>query len=477
MDRRTFLSSLAAGAATATWARPGRGADASPPNIVLIMADDLGYGELGCYGQAKIETPRLDALAAQGLRATQAYTAAPVCAPARCSLLTGRHGGHAYIRDNYEIDNPAPEVFGGQLPLPRTEVTVAERLRAAGYTTGCFGKWGLGNSTNSGDPLLQGFDRFYGYLCQRHAHNYYPRYLVDQRERVPLAGNDRGVSGQQYAPERIGEQARAFVRDNASRPFFLYYPTVIPHLALQVPEPYVARYRGRWEETPYTGRSYQPHPEPRSAYAGMITYMDEQVGRLLDTLEAEGVAGNTLVIFTSDNGTTHVSEQVDAAFFDSLGGLRGYKGSVYEGGIRVPFIARWPGQIAAGRASDHPLAHYDLYATLCDIAGAEPPRSHDGLSLRPLLQGDGARQPKHAHLYWEFGGYGGHRAVRRGPWKLLQTQLRRRAPAALELYNLEQDPHEQEDVAEAHPDVVAALQEIMRTDRTEPEVERFRLPV
>ena len=307
-------------------AEPG---DVSRPNIVLIMADDLGYAELGCYGQQKIKTPHIDAMAAEGIRFTQHYTSAPVCAPARCCLMTGRHAGHALVRDNAErhpADYLFGDTFGGQYPLPAGTVTMASLLKQAGYVTGAFGKWGLGGVGTSGDPLNQGFDRFFGYNCQRHAHNLYPTYLVDDRRQRMLPGNTAGVTGETYAPQQVADEMLAFVRANRERPFFVYYPTVIPHLALQVPEAELAAYRGQWPETPYTGQSYQPHPTPRAAYAAMISFFDKQVGRLFSLLKELDLDNRTIVLLTSDNGTTHLAEQVDAAFFQSVGPLRGLKG-------------------------------------------------------------------------------------------------------------------------------------------------------
>ena len=272
-------------------AAPGR---ADKPNIVYILADDLGYGELGCYGQQKIRTPRLDALAAQGMRFSQHYTGAPVCAPARCVLMTGKHSGRTTIRDNREHK---PE---GQEPIGGAEVTLAEMLREQGYATGGFGKWGLGFPGSEGDPLAQGFDHFFGYNCQRHAHNFYPTYLWDDDRRIELAGNTNGRTGETYAHDVIVDAALAFLRANKDRPFFLYAPFTLPHLALQAPDEAIAEYRGKWEETPYRGNSYQHHDTPRACYAAMITHLDKTVGLLLDELERLGLSDQTLVLFSSD---------------------------------------------------------------------------------------------------------------------------------------------------------------------------------
>ncbi len=439
----------------------------APPNVVLIMADDLGYAELGCYGQERIATPHIDRLAAQGMRFTQAYSGAPVCAPARCVLLTGRHSGHATIRDNFEHK---PE---GQKPIRDADVTLAEVLAPAGYASGAFGKWGLGYPGSEGDPLAQGFDRFYGYNCQRHAHNFYPRYLWSDAEQVRLAGNDRGVTGAQYSHDLIEAEALEFIRAHAERPFFCYVPFTIPHLALQVPEASLAEYAGRWPETPYEGRSYLPHPTPKAAYAAMVSHMDRSVGRLMELLDELELADNTLVVFTSDNGVTHLKGQVDYEFFQSSGPLRGLKGSVYEGGIRVPLIARWPGVIEAGAETDHVCGFQDVMPTLADVAGVPLQGECDGISLLPTLTG-GEGQGQHDYLIWDFPGYGGQLAVRKGRYKAVRRNLRKEPDAPLELYDLQNDIGEQQDLAAELPEVAAELARLMRVGRTEPMHERFR---
>jgi arylsulfatase A len=477
---RIALAMLAALAAAITpWSSARCWADEprTLPNIIFIMADDLGYAELGCYGQQKIKTPHIDRLAAEGMRFTQHYTSAPVCAPARCSLMTGKHGGHALVRDNSE-QHPADylfgDEFGGQFPLPAGTLTIARALHQAGYVTGAFGKWGLGGVGTSGDPLHQGFDRFFGYNCQRHAHNLYPRYLVDDHQQRLLAGNSDGVTGEHYAPQEVADEMLAFVRANRDRPFFLYYPTVIPHLALQVPEAELAQYKGLWPETPYTGKSYQPHPTPKAAYAAMISFFDKQVGRLMQLLQELNLDERTIVFLTSDNGTTHVKEQVDAEFFHSVGPLRGLKGSVYEGGIRVPLIVRWPGRVAPGTTSDLLCAHYDALATLLDVAALTPPADTDGISYLPTLLSHPERQATHPYLFWDFAGYGGQLAVRMGPWKGVRRDLGQHPDAPLELYDLQADVGETTDVGAQHPDVVEQIGRIMLEARVPPAVKEFR---
>lgn len=439
-----------------------------PPNIVFIMADDLGYGDLGCYESDKIHTPCLDRMAGEGMRFTQFYAGAPVCAPSRCVLLTGKHLGHAYIRDNREVK---PE---GQEPIPDSERTLAEMLHAGGYATAAVGKWGLGPHGSSGDPNRQGFDLFFGYNCQRHAHNYYPTYLWRNAERITLEGNDGTQVGKQYAHDLLTEEALQFVRDRRDRPFFLYLPYTIPHVALQVPDDSLAEYRGIWPDPPYVGgKGYFPHPTPRAAYAAMITRMDRDIGRLLALLAELGLDERTIVFFTSDNGPTHGGVGgSDSEFFQSAGTLRGLKGTVFEGGIRVPLIARWPGRIAPGTVSDHVAAFYDVFPTLADLSGIEAPQGLDGLSFAPALLQKG-NQPEHAFLLWEFHGYGGQQAVRMGNWKAIRQKLHKSASSPVELYDLASDPSEQHDVAGEHPEIVARAEEILRREHADSPLWQF----
>ncbi len=446
------------------------GLAAEKPNIIYIMADDLGWAELGSYGQEKIKTPNLDRLAKEGMRFTQHYTSAPVCAPARYSLMTGKHGGHSYVRTNFEVGEW--DSHEGQLPMPEGEVTIAEILKKEGYATGAFGKWGIGQPGSEGDPLNQGFDRFYGYNCQRHAHNLFPEYIIDQDKRVPLPGNTATVYGQTYAPSKIAEEAIAFVEKHKEEPFFLYYPTIIPHLALQVPYEELAPYINEWDETPYVGKSYQPHPTPKAAYAAMISHMDMQIGRLLDKLEELGLTENTVVFFTSDNGTTFIKPQVDYEFFESVAHLRGLKGETYEGGIRIPMIVRWPEKIKPGQVTDHISAHYDALATIAEIGGAKVESQHDGISYLPTLVGE--KQAEHEFLFWDFAGYGGQVALRQGDWKAVRKGLIKNPGAKLELYHLSKDPSESNDVSTEYPEKVAEFTRLMIESRDEPEIERFR---
>ncbi|MCE2884885.1 MAG: arylsulfatase [Planctomycetaceae bacterium] len=435
-------------------------APAARPNIVLIFADDLGFGELGCYGQTKIATPHIDRLAGEGARFTQFYTAAPVCAPARSALLTGQHLGHTPNRDNSEVQ---PE---GQGPLPEGTRTLAHDLKSVGYATACIGKWGLGFVGSTGDPNAMGFDLFFGYNCQRQAWSYYPTHLWRNAEKVVLEGNDpkghapTGRSETTYACDLLLAEATAFIERSKDGPFYLAYQSPLPHLALQMPPEVLARYEGRFEETPYVGgKGYTPHPTPRAAYAAMISRLDAEVGAIRAALEKAGVADNTLIFLTSDNGPTHDVGGVDTVFFDSTAGLRGRKGSVYEGGVRVPGIACWPGRIPADRTIDTPAWTVDFRATFGALAGV-PTQPTDGVDLVPLLLE--GRAPDRAFLYWPFPGYGGQEAVRSGDWKIVRAGLRQRKAAAADLegwqlFNLARDPNETTDLAAAHPEIVDRL--------------------
>lgn len=464
-----------------------------PPNIIFILADDLGYRELGSFGQERIKTPNLDQLAKDGMRFTQHYCGNAVCAPSRCVLLTGKHPGHAYIRDNRATP---PE---GQWPIPDEEVTLPELMQSAGFRTGSFGKWGLGGPESTGEPTKQGVDRFFGYLCQSHAHSYYPSYLWSNREHVELSnsppvpghaslaeGADESdpasydvFKGQDYAPDRINEQAIQFVRENRNRPFFLYYPSVIPHVALHVPDEELQPYLELgWKDPPFVraeGFGYTPHFTPRAAYAAMITRLDTYVGRLLDLLDELELADDTLVIFSSDNGTTHLGQEVDYEFFKSVGELRGLKGSLYEGGIRVPTIARWPGKIQAGSVTDRVSGFEDWLPTLLAAAGKPElvPDEVDGISLLPTLLGQ--PQSERPYLYREFPGYGGQQAIRVGDWKAIRQNMSR-GNMKIQLYNLANDPSEGQDVAAEHPQRVEEMAALMTQVRS-PSAEFPLIPI
>jgi len=486
---------LRVGSLQATGER-GTSSKARLPNIVLILADDLGYGELGCYGQQKIRTPNLDRMAAEGMRFTQFYAGAPVCAPSRCVLMTGKHLGHAAIRDNSEVQ---PE---GQWPLPAEEITIAEILKNKGYSTAAIGKWGLGPPRSSGDPNSQGFDLFFGYNCQRHAHNHYPSWLYRNHEKVSLNNpefsahqrfpsdadpNDRRLYaqyvGQEYAPDRMLAEALDFIQKNRDRPFFLYYATTVPHLALQVPEDSLQEYLGDFPETPYLGdRGYLPCFAPRATYAAMVSRLDRDVGKILDQIKQLGLDSETLVIFTSDNGPTHgrgggPQDGVggsDSVFFQSAGTLNGLKGSVFEGGLRVPMIARWPGKIPAGTVSEHVGAFYDFLPTFAEIVSAQIPTGIDGISFLPTLLGKSQEQRQHEFLVWEFYGYGGQQAVRFGPWKAVRRDCYQSPDGPITLFNLETDPGETRDVSSEYPEIVRKAQSILEREHSDSPFWDFR---
>ncbi|MDX2038017.1 MAG: arylsulfatase [Isosphaeraceae bacterium] len=454
------------------------------PNIVFIIADDLGFGDLSCQGQKRFRTPNIDRIAKEGMRFTTHYSGSPVCAPSRCVLMTGKHAGHATIRENRQWKPPGE----GQWPVGPGELSLPLALKKLGYATGGFGKWGLGAPGSTGEPLRQGFDRFFGYNCQAVAHNFYPTHLWDDDKRIEL-GNpafsaqqilptdadpldprsyDR-YRGKVYAPDRINAEARAFVRANASRPFFLYVPTTVPHLALQVPEDSLAEFRGKFGDEPYRGdRRYLPVHEPRATYAAMIKRLDDEVGRLLDLLDELKIADRTIVVFTSDNGPLYDRlGGTDADFFESAGVFSGRKGSAYEGGIRVPCLVRYPGKVAAGSTSDRVTGFEDWLPTLLELigAGSEIPSGIDGISFGPTLLGE--KQPERPFLYRETPGYGGYQAVRVGKWKALRKGLnpgpkQKLAPGATELFDLENDPAESRDRAGEEPEVVARLERLMR---------------
>jgi arylsulfatase len=433
------------------------------PNIVLIVADDLGYGDLGCYGQQHIKTPHLDELARQGLRFTQFYCGAPVCAPSRCALMTGKHTGHAAIRNNkppkglakireqYAWETP------GQQPLPNSEVTIAELLHTRGYATAAVGKWGLGMPGTSGDVNRQGFDLFYGYHCQAHAHNHYPKFLWRNDKKEPLTGNDGTATGQTHSQDRFTDEALQFLKQHRERPFFLYLPFTIPHLSLQVPAESLAQYADKLPEASYNHKdAYFPHDTPHAAYAAMVSHMDSAVGKIVAEIERLGLSENTLILFTSDNGPVYNRlGGSDSEFFNSSGPLRGRKGSVYEGGIRVPLIARWPGRIAAGRETTQIAANWDILPTLCEIAKSDIPQKLDGISLTSTLFGkDDQRQ--HEYLYWEFPAYSVQQAIRAGNWKVVRRDINQ-GDEPFELYDLSTDIAEQHDVATDHPEIIRRL--------------------
>lgn len=429
-----------------------------PPNIVLVIADDLGMHELGCYGQKLIKTPSIDKLAEGGMKFTHFYAGNAVCAPSRCALMTGRHMGHATSRNNMQFKKGEE----GQFPIRAEDVTVTELLKAKGYVTGAMGKWGLGNWDTTGSPMKHGFDLFFGYNCQAHAHSHYPKHIYRNGERIELKDND-GVTGKQYTQDMFEAEAIDFITKNKDKPFFLYLPFIVPHVALQVPEDSLAEYKGKLgDDPPYDGKKggYLPHETPRAAYAAMVTRMDRSVGRIVDKLKELKLDSNTLVLFTSDNGPTHNAGGAASDFFKSAGDLRGLKGSLYEGGIRVPLVAYWPGVIKPGTTTAERFYFPDVLPTLAELTGAKPPKDIDGISFLPTLTGKAA-QKSHDFLYWEFAGYGGQQAVIAGDWKAVRQNLAK-GVAKTELYDLKVDPGEKTDVAEKNPDVVARLEKLLK---------------
>lgn len=477
------------------------------PNFVFILADDLGYGELGIFGQKLIETPNIDQLAKEGMILTDHYTGSPVCAPARAVLLTGLHSGNNPIRGNDEwkergdvwsfqamLDNPELE---GQRPMPDSIITVANFLQSKGYKTGMVGKWGLGAPNTNSIPNNKGFDFFYGYNCQRQAHTLYPTHLWRNKERHILDNKivNKGklqvgldpynsksynpYNQNDYAPTLMHKEALSFLDRNKENNFFLYYASPIPHLPLQAPKEWVDYYHEKFgEEKPYTGGSgYYPNQYPKATYAAMISYLDQQVGEIVKKLKEIGKYDNTFIVFTSDNGPTHI-EYVDINFFNSAGPFvnskNTVKGNVNEGGIRVPTIVTWPKKIKPGTYSDHPSTFYDYFATVSDIIDHKLPYLIDGVSYYPTLIDE--KQDKHDYLYWEFPAYGGQQAIRINKWKGIKKNLFE-GPSKLQLYNLHDDPKELNDIALDYPEIVIKMENLMKEAHTTPKMDKFKIPV
>lgn len=462
----------------------------SKPNIIYIYADDLGYGELGSYGQTKIKTPHLDQLAKEGMRFTQHYSSAPVCAPSRCMLMTGKNPGHSYIRGNYEMGGFEDATERGQLPLHEGAYTIAKMLKERNYATGMIGKWGMGVTGTTGTPLNHGFDYYYGYLDQKQAHNFYPTHLWENdrwdslnnpfiyvhRPLDSTTATDADFNyykGKDYAPQKMTEKALAFIDKNKSGSFFLYLPYTIPHLSLQLPDEYVNRYKGMFDERPYFGqKGYAANKFPLSTYAGMISYLDDQVGIVMQKIKSLGLDENTIVMFSSDNGATF-SAPVDVAFFNSVSGMRGKKMDLYEGGIRVPFIARWPGKIKAGSQSDMVSVQYDMLATFSAITG-DLVQHTDGISILPTLLGKEQKE-QHPYLYFEYPENGGQVAVRMGDWKGVRKNIIKDPRAPWELYNLSTDPQEKNNIASLHKDILDQFNIIVKKEHQHPVVNDWEI--
>ena len=402
------------------------------PNVIYIMTDDQGYGDVGCYGQKLIRTPNLDRMAAEGMRFTDHYASTCICAPTRCVLMTGLHTGHSYIRDNYETG-------GYQLPIPDETVTVAEVFKQAGYTTGCVGKWGLGGPNSEGHPNRQGFDLFYGYLGQVQAHSYYPDYLWRNDEKDYLNGR--------YSHDAMTDEVLSFITTNKDEPFYLYIPYTIPHTKFQVPQDSLDAYA---DESWSSNQKIQ---------AAMISRMDRDVGRIMTLLKELGIDKDTVMSFTSDNGP-HGSSGTNT-LFDANGPFRGIKRDLYEGGIRVPFIAHWPGTIRPGTITDHVSAFWDFFPTACDLMGSKIPDGLDGISYLPTLLSKPESQQQHEYLYWEFKSQGGKQAVRMGKWKGVRLNVRTVVDPPLQLYDLETDIGETNNIVADNPDIVAQIEQIM----------------
>lgn len=465
MNRRLFLAALGSASLLSSCSQPDA-ASSKPsissdkkPNIVLIMADDLGYGHLGCYGQKIIKTPNIDKLAADGARFTQAYAGCTVCAPSRSALITGLHTGHTPLRSN-----------GGGEPLPVGIPTLATVLKKSGYRTALFGKWGLGAQGTEATPDRHGFDEYFGPLHQVHAQYYYPTHLWRNGQRVELPGNQNGGQ-KEYVPDVLHASALEYIQ-KTDGPFFLYMPSIIPHHEFQSPAHTLEPYKGRFEETPFVreDRGFAPQPRPAEHFAGMVARLDEQVGEIRKALERKGIANDTLIIFTSDNGSIGDTPAITKTF-EGGGPLRGYKGDLYEGGIRVPFIACQPNTVPAGGVVDEPLAFWDLMPTFADLAGGEIPKAPvtDGVTIAPLLfDGSDAKLPEpHPTFYWEYGsGDKMKQAVRMGDWKA----IRLKPGAPLALYELRLDPDESDDVSAANPKVVEDIEEYLKTCRQDPPV-------
>ena len=462
--------------------------EAPRPNVVFILADDLGWAEVGCYGQKKIPTPNIDRLAAEGMRFTQHYSGAPVCAPSRCVLMTGKHLGHAEVRGNLGAKFIYPQFTEGQYPISEQALTVAQVFQKAGHATGAMGKWGLGPVGSTGDPNRKGFDLFFGYNCQTVAHTYYPLHLWRNAERIII--NDREIPervkqpagevileqwiGKTYAPKLMIAEAEKFITTHRDRPFFLYLPFIEPHVAIHPPRESVEKFPVEWDTEPYRGEyGYLPHPRPHAGYAAMISDLDSYVGRVTAALAQAGVAERTLVVFSSDNGATHGAPGIkfhsggaDPKFFNSTADLRGYKGSVYEGGLRVPMIVRWPGRVKAGTVNDTPSYFADWFPTLCDVAELPKPAGLDGESLLSVMTG-GLSLTNRKPMIWVFPEYEGQVAVRLGDLKLVRQRLSTKKPGEWEVYDIAQDRAEQHNIATLHAAAIQQAEEILRREVSE----------
>ncbi len=454
----TKIMALSAAALAATSCAE-TAAEAKLPNVIYILSDDLGYADLSCYGQTHFETPNIDAMAQDGMLFTNFYAGCTVSAPSRCSLITGKTTGQTHVRGNKGEKLSDGRTY--DTSLPADEFTLGDLFKSKGYTTACIGKWGLGGPYTTGAPNNQGFDYFYGYLGQGHAHKYFPKFLHENNTEVSL-------DGKTYSHDMEEEKALQFITDNKDNPFFIYLTYTLPHAELLLPEEYMEPFDGKYtEEKPFirTKGSYGTQTEPRKAFASMVTRLDQSVGTLMAHLEELGIADNTMVIFTSDNGA-HAEGGADPEFFNSTGIYRGIKRALYEGGIRTPMIIKYPGVVEANSKSDLVAAFWDFMPTFGELIGAESPENCETMSIMPTLLGKDSKQEQHKYLYWEFHEEGGRQAVRMGDWKLIRQQWKKADKSYFELFNLASDPSETTNVAKANPAVVAELEAIMNAART-----------
>jgi arylsulfatase A len=458
MKRRDFLKNItiATGLLTTskTWAKP-----AKKPNIIYILADDAGIADFGCYGGKIISTPNVDRLAKEGIKFMQHYSGSTVCAPSRSCLMTGQHTGHTTVRGNKKI------------PLTPQDVTIAQVLKNAGYTTGCIGKWGLGENESTGQPNKKGFDFFYGFLNQGKAHRYYPEYLWRNGEKEMFPDNP--TKRDHYAHDLFTKEALGFIKNFKDEPFFLYLPYTIPHVDLDVPEDSMMPYYKLFgKEKPFKGNNYRPHPTPRACFAGMVSRLDRDVGAIMKLLKKLNLHNDTLVLFSSDNGATSAGG-ADPQFFRGNGPYRGIKRDLYEGGIIAPMIARWPGKIKANTSTGHLSAFWDVLPTVAELVNQQPPEPIDGISFLPTLLGKSSKQKQHDYLYWEFFEKGGRQALRKGDWKVVRYNVHKKPEGLLELYNLKADPGEKNNIASKYPKIVQELEQLLKTARTDSQHFKF----
>ena len=434
------------------------------PNVIYIMADDLGIGDVGVYGQKIIKTPAMDKLATNGMVFTQHYSGSTVCAPSRCTIVTGKHTGHAFIRGNKGVK--AKDGLKYDYPLKDSEITVAELMKQKSYTTACVGKWGLGGPDSEGHPNNQGFDYFFGYLGQGHAHRFYPEFLFENGDKVML-------NKKVYSHSLIMDKALEFIEKNSEEHFFLYLTPTIPHADIDIPKSELGEYDGKFHEIPHPpGKHYIAQSQPKAAYAAMVTLLDKDIQRLMDLLKTKGIDENTLVIFTSDNGN-HSEGGHKPEYFNSNGPYRGKKRDLYEGGIRAPFIVHWPLKVEAGSVSYHISAFWDFLPTMCDLLDIAVPEGVDGLSYLSEIPGDG-RQPKHEHLYWEFHERGGKQAILKDNWKLIRLNINKPEHEQYELYNLNSDPAEMFNVEDQYPSLFNGLNQVLLGSHSTNEVYKFK---